>query len=149
MKFTGLEVFDASIQRTNRWLKELMQELNWTDHRKTYQAFRCVLHALRDHLSPKAAVCVGNQLPMLIRGFYFDHWDLSAKPLASHSPHGFITVVSRYMSHEGDNDSDAELVSRAVFRLLERKVIEGEIEDLRHSLPAVIADLWPPSVRAA
>jgi uncharacterized protein (DUF2267 family) len=149
MKFTGLEVFDSSIQRTNLWLKDLMQELNWTDHRKTYRAFRCVLHALRDHLSPKDAIYVGNQLPMLIRGFYFDHWDLSGKPLASRNQGGFISVVSKYMSHDGDSDSDAELVSRAVFRLLQRKVIDGEIEDLRHLVPRGVGDLWPPSVRAA
>ena len=68
MKFTGFEVLDASIQRSNAWLNELMQELNWTDRRQTYGAFRCVLHALRDHLSLKDAVYVGEQLPMLIRG---------------------------------------------------------------------------------
>ena len=45
MKFTGFEVFDDTIQRTNTWLKDLMQELNWSDRRKTYVVFRCVLHA--------------------------------------------------------------------------------------------------------
>src|SRR5215831_3775077 len=118
MKLTGLDVFDSSIQRTNLWFKELMQELNWTDHRKAYRAFRCVLHALRDHLSPTDAAYVGNQLPLLIRGFYFDHWDPMEKPGPVRNGTDFISVVSEYIAREEENSADAEIVSRAVFRLL-------------------------------
>src|SRR5690348_10409771 len=70
MKLTGLDIWDSSIQRTNVWLKELMQELNSTDYKKTYLILRSVLHTLRDHLSIGEAVYLGEQLPMLIRGMY-------------------------------------------------------------------------------
>src|SRR5262245_2061656 len=149
MKFTGLDVFDLSIQRTNLWFKELMQELNWTDHRKTYRAFRSVFHALRDHLPMQDALHVGNQLPMLMRGFYFDHWDPSKKLVPLRNRNDFLPVVAAYMSREGEAASDAELVTRAIFRLLERKTAEGEIDDLRRLLPAGLHDLWPPTLRAA
>src|SRR5438105_14562110 len=98
MKLTGLDAFDSTIQRTNTWLKELMQELNWSDNRKTYLAFRCVLHALRDHLSVEDAIYVGEQLPMLIRGFYFDHWDPAGKPLPLRSRNDFISVLAAYLA---------------------------------------------------
>src|SRR6266852_4987842 len=101
MKFTGFEVLDSTIQRTNAWLNELMQELNWTDRRQTYVAFRCVLHALRDHLSIKDALYVGDQLPMLIRGFYFEHWDVSGKPLAVRSRNDFCLYVADHVSRDG------------------------------------------------
>src|SRR6185295_18634048 len=81
MKLTGLDVFDSTIQRTNVWLKELMQELNWSDHRETYLAFRCVLHTVRDQLPVGEAIQLGEQLPMLIRGFYFEHWEPAGKRL--------------------------------------------------------------------
>src|SRR5262245_13189522 len=127
MKFTGLEVFDSSIQRTNLWLKELMQELNWSDHRKTYRAFRCDWHTIRDHLSIEDAIHVGNQLPMLIRGFYFDQWDPSGKPLPLRSRNDFLSVASANIAREGESEADVEIIVRAVFRLLERKADEGEI----------------------
>ena len=47
MSATGLEVFDTTLQKTNSWLKELMEEMGWDRH-KAYQALRAVLHALRD-----------------------------------------------------------------------------------------------------
>lgn len=149
MRFTGFEVLDSTIQRTNGWLKELMQELNWTDRRKTYVAFRCVLHAWRDHLSVKDAVYLGEQLPMLIRGFYFEHWDPSGKPLALRSRDEFFSCLSAYLARDGDKKSNAEMVTRAVFRLVERKATEGEIDDLHQIVPATLNDLWPPALRAA
>ncbi len=149
MKFTGFEVLDATIQRSNAWLNELMQELNWTDRRQTYVAFRCVLHALRDHLSPKDAVYVGEQLPMLIRGFYFEHWDVSGKPPVLRSRNDFFAYVSARLSRDGQRGSDSETVTRAVFRLLDRKATDGEIDGIQHVLPPALIDLWPPALRAA
>jgi uncharacterized protein (DUF2267 family) len=149
MKFTGFEVFDDTIQRTNSWLKDLMQELNWNDRRKTYVVFRCVLHALRDHLSVRDAVHVGEQLPMLIRGAYFEHWDPSGKPLPLRSRDEFFSGLAGELARNGENTASAEMVTRAVFRLLDRKVTDGEIGDLQAILPSAVTDLWPPALRAA
>jgi uncharacterized protein (DUF2267 family) len=149
MKLTGLEVFDATIQRSNTWIKELMQELNSSDHRKTYLAFRSVLHGLRDHLPISDAIYVGEQLPMLIRGLYFEHWEPAGKPLPLRTRGDFVAVVSNYMVRDGDSDANPEAVVRAVFRLLDRKSTDGEIEDLQHVMPLALLDLWPPSLRAA
>ena len=149
MKFTGFEVFDETIQRTNTWLKELMQELNWSDRRKTYLVVRCVLHALRDHISVNDAVYVGDQLPMLIRGAYFEHWDPLGKPLPLRSLDEFFACVAGSLARDGENRASAEIVTRAVFRLLDRKATEGEIADLQGILPSAVTDLWPPALRAA
>jgi len=129
MKLTGLDIFDASAERTTEWIHELMRELNWNDHRKAYFALRSVLHGLRDHLPVEQAVRFGNQLPMLIRGFYFEDWDLQVKPLPWHP--------------------QQEPLVCAVFRVLERKASEGEIGDLNDSLPADLREFWSSTTRAA
>ena len=149
MKFTGFEVFDDTIQRTSNWLKDLMQELNWSDRRKTYVVFRCVLHALRDHLSVRDAVYVGEQLPMLIRGAYFEHWDPSGKPLPLRSRDEFFAGLAGALARDGENIASPETITRSVFRLLDRKATEGEIADLQAILPSAVTDLWPPALRAA
>jgi uncharacterized protein (DUF2267 family) len=149
MKFTGLDVFDSTIQRTNVWLKELMQELNWSDHRKTYLAFRCVLHGVRDHLSFSDAIAFGEELPLLIKGLYFDHWDTAGKPLALSSHTAFLSHLSQCISRELNESVNAESIARAVFRLLDKKVTDGEIHEIHHLLPTIVLELWPPTLRAA
>jgi uncharacterized protein (DUF2267 family) len=149
MKLTGLEVFDLTIQRTNSWLKELMQELNWSDRRKTYLAFRCTLHALRDHMPVNEAVFLGEQLPMLLRGSYFEHWNPQGKPQEPSSRADFLSTLSSYLERDGEFTPGAEALMRAVFRFLERKVADGEIEDVRSVMPRMLNDLWPRDLRAA
>src|SRR5258706_8637756 len=118
MKWTGLEVFDLTIQRTNSWLRDLMQELNWSDRRKTYHALRCALHALRDHLPVNEAVFLGEQLPMLLRGAYFEQWNPERKPEKLNSREDFSSTLSIYLARDGESTAAAEAVMRAVFRLL-------------------------------
>jgi uncharacterized protein (DUF2267 family) len=149
MKWTGLDIFDSTIQRTNTWLKDLMLELNWSDHRKTYMALRSVLHAVRDHVAVAEAVRFGEQLPMLIRGFYFAHWDPSGKPLALRTRTDFLGILTKYLERDGVSAANAETIARAVFRLLHRKITDGEIQDIQHLLPGAVLDLWPPTSRAA
>ena len=149
MRLTGFDVLDASIQVTNRWFNELMQELNWADRRKAYIVLRCVLQAWRDHLSIQDAVYLGEQLPTLIRGIYFEHWDPSDKPLPLRSRAEFFSSLSSYLARNGEDGSDAEKVTMALFRFLERKATYGEISDLQHVVPALLIDLWPATLRAA
>jgi len=149
MKLTGFDVFDSTIQRSNLWLKDLMQELNWSDQRKTYLAFRSVLHLVRDHLPVRDAIYFGRHMPMLIRGIYFELWDPAATPLPIQNRTDFLSALSNRLSREDDGNHDAEVIARAVFRLLQRKVSEGEIEDLQHLLPGTVLDLWPQTLRAA
>jgi uncharacterized protein (DUF2267 family) len=145
MKYTGLDVFDSTIQLTNAWLKDLMLELNWSDHRKTFVAFRCVLQGLRDHLPVTDAIRFGNQLPTLLRGVYFDHWDPTGKPFPLRTRADFLGSLHESFTSE----IDAEVAARAVFRLLEKKASDGEIENLQHLMPAALLDLWPETLRAA
>jgi uncharacterized protein (DUF2267 family) len=53
------------------------------------------------------------------------------------------------MAREINDASNAEVVARAVFRLLDRKVTDGEISQIQHLMPSIVLDLWPPTLRAA
>jgi len=130
-------------------LKDLMLELNWTDRRKAYVALRLVLQGLRDHLPVEQVARFGNQLPMLVRGFYFENWDPVGKPLSCKSRDDLLQGVSRDFARNGDGSHEAELIVRGVFRFLDKKAAEGEIQDLHDILPADLRELWPPTLRAA
>jgi uncharacterized protein (DUF2267 family) len=74
MSSTGLEVFDKTLQITHIWVDEIMAELG-PDRQRAYHALRAVLHALRDRLPLNLAAHLGAQLPLLVRGIYYDSWD--------------------------------------------------------------------------
>jgi hypothetical protein len=52
MSVTGLEVFDARVQRTDTWPRRLMAILDTQDRRLAYLAMRATLHALLDPSEP-------------------------------------------------------------------------------------------------
>lgn len=72
MSITGLDVFDKSLNKTNEWLQDLMDELNFSQRKQAYQALRATLQTLRDRMIVEEAAHLGAQLPMLIRGFYYE-----------------------------------------------------------------------------
>lgn len=145
MSFTGLDVFDSTLQKSNLWLRELMDDLHWEDRHRAYLALRSTLHVLRDRLTPEEAVQLGAQLPMLIRGVYYDGWKITERPYKIRNKEEFLAMVHREFMN--DPSIDPEQVVRAVFTLLSRKISEGEIQDILHIMPKELQDLW--SVPAA
>lgn len=141
MSATGLDVFDTTIHKTNAWLNELMRILGWQDRHKAYLALRTVLHALRDRLTVEEAAQLGAQLPVLIRGFYYEGWDPAGKPVRERDREQFLARIAQ--AFRNDKTVDPERVARAVFTVLAKRVSEGEIEDVKQILPAEIRDLWP------
>jgi uncharacterized protein (DUF2267 family) len=140
MTMTGLDVFDTTVHKTNTWLKDLMTELGWQDKHRTYLALRATLHALRDRLTIEEAAQLGAQLPMLMRGFYYEGWRPSETPRRERHRDQFLAHIASQFT---DDPVDAEQVVHAVFMLLYARVSSGEIEDVEHVLPADIRDLWP------
>lgn len=67
-----LEVFDKTVQTTNAWLKEIT-EATGLDRRRAYRVLAAVLHALRDRLTVDEVAQLGAQLPILVRGLYYDN----------------------------------------------------------------------------
>lgn len=82
MSNSGFAEFDTTIQKTNELLKEIETAFSWPENRRnqSYAALRAVLHALRDRLPVEETVQLGTQLPMLIRGMYYEGWDPSKVP---------------------------------------------------------------------
>ena len=141
MRPTELASFEGSLHTTNLWLKKLMDKLGEDDRQRAYRALRAVLHALRDRLSVNEAAALGAQLPMLVRGFYYEGWHPANKPLKERRKEEFLAhVADAFWNVPG---IDPERVARSVLELLAEQVTAGEIERIKHVLPPDIRSLWP------
>lgn len=140
MTWTGLETFDTAVQKADIWLKDICMELNTDNRHKAYMSLRAVIHALRDRLTIDEAVDLGAQLPLLIRGVYYDEWDPSRNPVKDRHLEDFLAHIKEY--YRGDGVADVENMARAVFNTLKQKVTEGEIKDVRGMMPEDLKVLW-------
>lgn len=143
MSATGLEVFDTTLHKTHTWLKEVMEELGTEDRHRAYMALRAVLHALRDRLTVEEVAQLAAQLPMLIRGFFYEGWDPTGKPLKERHLEAFLEHVAQELKTPSGPAVDPERAARAVFKVLAHRISQGEIEDIRGLLPKELKALWP------
>jgi uncharacterized protein (DUF2267 family) len=141
MSLTGLASLDSSVHLTNGWLKELCEDLDWgEDRHRAYAAIRAVLHALRDRLTVEEAADLAAQLPLIVRGLYYEGWRPAGKPVRERKKSEFLAHVTAALPRE--MDGDVERIVHAVFRLLEDRVTGGEIRDVKATLPEALRELW-------
>lgn len=143
MTTATVSAFESTLHKTNTWLKDILAELNWndSDHERAFHALRAVLHALRDRLTVEESSDFAAQLPMLVRGFYYECWNPAKRPVDKRRKESFFDQVA--LAYADDITADAEAVTRAVFAVISKHVTNGEIDDVRASLPKQIRELWP------
>jgi uncharacterized protein (DUF2267 family) len=140
MSATGLDVFDKTLQTTNIWLDDIMEVLG-PDRRVAWHVLGATLRVLRDRLMPGLAAHLGAQLPLLVRGTYYDQWSPRAKPTDFHSADEFLAEVQRSL---GDiRPVNVHEAVRAVFRTIGAHIETGQVVKVREALPKDIRALWP------
>jgi len=140
MSFTGLDTFDTTLQKTSVWLDEMMHHTHCGDRHRAYTELRAVLHALRDRLTTEEAANLGAQLPMLVRGFYYEGWHPSGKPLRYRSREEFLERVAEEIPNVRREDLVA--ITEAALAVLAHQLDPGEVEKARGQLPEGIRLLW-------
>jgi uncharacterized protein (DUF2267 family) len=141
MSTTGVAIFDKTLEKTNAWLADLQRVTGSKDQHKTYMLLRAVLHALRDRLPPDETADLAAQLPMLIRGFFYEGWHPANKPLKYRHKGDFLQQVMREAPWlEGE---ELERAVTAVFEILASELgATGETAQVRQLLPPELRELW-------
>jgi uncharacterized protein (DUF2267 family) len=143
-----LAILDRSVQKTNVWLRDVNYELQWFTFQRGYLALRAVLHALRDRLTTPEIAQLGAQLPIFIRGIYYEGWNPARTPVKSRGKELFLRQIRAQFAQTRNPDIDAEQVARAIFRVLVKHISKGELDQVRAILPHEFRDLWPDTKAA-
>jgi uncharacterized protein (DUF2267 family) len=140
MSTTGFRGFDRTIQETNVWLHEVGEYMGNPNRMVAYHALRGVLFALRDRLTVDEVFNLAAQMPMLLRGLFFEGYQAAGRPIKYHADE-FLARVEQELQHAGG--ASPEKATRAVLTVLEQHVDQGEIRDIIDELPKDIRRLWP------
>ncbi len=141
MSKKGLEVFDRTVQESHEWVNELAERLDWASHRDALRMMRSVLHLIRDHLPNDESAQFSAQLPILIRGMYFEGWQPKNTPIKARRADQFIATIEGEVGNVLDYRGPEDIT--AVFKLINARISRGEVADVRANLSVELQNLWP------
>ncbi len=134
-----------AVQTVQEWLKELKAKGELADEEAAYRVLGAVLHRLRDRLTVNEAANLGAQLPLVVRGLYYEGWRPSSVPSKVRSKDKFLDELSAAIL---PITYPVEWAVTAVFSLLARHCDPGEIADVIDQLPGDLKGLWPDTARS-
>lgn len=140
MSATGLDTFDKTLQTTNVWLDDICEELG-PDRQAAWHALGSVLRTVRDRVPVELAAHLGAELPMLVRGVYYDQYRPERQPQDYRSRDEFLERV-----REGFGPMrpiDPETATRSVFKTLDKHLPHGQLAKVHHALPEDVRSIWP------
>jgi len=140
MSVTGISTLDHAPQVVAEWLNELCEDLGWSEKPRAHLLLRETLHAVRDLLGPDEAADLAAQLPILIRGIFFEGWVPSKTPVAARSKAALMERVGAHFAKQPLEDPERAVA--AVFDLLRRHVSFGEFEQVRNAMRKSVRELW-------
>jgi uncharacterized protein (DUF2267 family) len=133
-----------AVQQHQEWLKEVRDHAGLADETQAYAVLRSVLHQLRDRLTVQEAVDLGAQLPLIVRGTYYEGWRPSHVPEKVRTRLEFLDELTmKLLPHR----MPPEPLVRTVFSILAHHCDPGEIADVINQLPSELKELWPETAR--
>ena len=139
MTTTHVDVIDRSVEKTHVWLNDLAEELASEDGHHAYRVLRAFLHALRDHLTVDEAAALAAQLPIFVRGVFYEGWDPSRTPEHARDIESFLQRIASEAGLAGE--TEASFAATAASRVMRRHVSAGEGDSVLRALPHHLREL--------
>lgn len=136
----NLPVFEKTQQKTAHWIETVAHNMGSTDTERSYHVLKSVLHAVRDRLRPDEAVQLAAQMPMLVRGFYYEGWHPADKPERYRHKREFLAHIAHDVPSL--DPAQRERAAAAVFAVLSSELTGNEANQVRQALPAEVRELW-------
>jgi uncharacterized protein (DUF2267 family) len=108
---TGIQALDTAVETAEEWISALMARLGWQDRQKVYLAFLAALHALRDSLPRDEAGYLGVQLPVLLRGLYFEGWHPASHIPRAKTRSGLLERIQEGVHRDPGIDAEQRMPS--------------------------------------
>jgi uncharacterized protein (DUF2267 family) len=132
------------MHKTREWIRDMGMELEDDDRHHAYVALRAALHTLRDRLTIEQSAHFAAQLPLVLRGLYFEGWSPAHVPQRIRNQDEYLESVQLALADAPPDLQDRFLdVTRGAFRVIATHIDEGEVMKVVESLPKPLRALWP------
>lgn len=105
MTTTRVDIIDRSVEKAQIWINDMAEELGTEDSQRAYRVLRAFLHALRDHLTVDEAAKLAAQLPIFVRGLFYEDWDPSRTPEHARDIGSFLTRIAGEAGLAGETEA--------------------------------------------
>jgi uncharacterized protein (DUF2267 family) len=137
MAIRSVDSIERSVHKTNEWLSELAAELGNGDREEAWRVLRAYLQLLRDRLNIDEAAQLAAQLPLVLRGAFYEGFDPGHQPVKLRDRDEFLGRLAEYAQLAGP--AEAARAAEGATRVLRRHVTAGELDDVSRSFRARFA----------
>lgn len=138
----SVQAIEKSVHQTNDWLAMLSNDMGLKEKESAFASLRAVLHTLRDRLPADTAAQLGAQLPLVVRGIYYENWEPSSTPQKIRHQQSFIERVCAEIPDETLHERAREII-QCTLGLLSRELDATSMEKFREHFPMELRELWP------
>lgn len=132
-----MDIFGKDVQKAMLWLKRLQKIGRFRDEAQAYSVLRVVLHALRDRLPLAEVIHLGAQMPLIIRGMYYDGINITKVSKEK----TFEEFKSKIMPELLRLEVTLDDAVRSVFVFIRDTFDMGQLQHIRDVLPKHLKDL--------
>jgi uncharacterized protein (DUF2267 family) len=131
---TNVRAINKSLHETNDWLEAYMKKCSLDDHEQAYSVMRATFHAIRDRIPEDEATDFAAQLPMIIRGFYFEGFNPEDVPKKIRDENEFF--FDYLGSKIADSiDIDPRLAFNKLFELCGEHITSAQVDHVISMFP--------------
>jgi uncharacterized protein (DUF2267 family) len=139
MSLHSVDSIERSVHKTNEWLADLAAALGTEDRKKAWRVLRAYLQLLRDQVTVDEGAQLAAQLPLVLRGAFYEGFDPGHQPAKPRNRDQFLAVLAE-RAQLADAD-EAARAAEAATSVLRRHVTAGEVEDVLAQLPTNLREV--------
>lgn len=136
---SSIDIVDHNVKTINTWLKDISEELDGIGEEAAWARLKAVLQTLRDRITVDEAADFAAQLPIIVRGLYFEGWRPAETPHKWRDRQEYLDAFNRKLEGEGSGEETL----KAVLRILDRHLDSNELIRVKEMHPKEVWDLWP------
>jgi uncharacterized protein (DUF2267 family) len=136
MSIRSVDAVERSVHKTNEWVKAMAAELGTDDREDAWRLLRADLQVLRDELTVDEAAQLAAQLPMVLRGAFWEGFDPGHQSQKLRHREDYLARVAERAQLR--DLTEAARAAQATTRVLSEHISEGELDHVFAQLPGEV-----------